>query len=291
MPEPAEQMRAAAQRLRTLAEAATPGPWMHATNTGRKDGISLVGAMANRGTGKAVAVFAEPDVRQRAADAAYVAAMHPGVTLALAEVLEKAAADIADNPNVYAEGTRAEDWYAAELALARLVLEAKMSTAAQSACDIEYPRPGGRQRGDRIVRCDLPRGHHGDHCETDTGSMWHARPPAQTAQDGLAGTDEGARTTEGSQARTGGSLTDIIGLDPNLTGGLDADEYIRRQYCDHGPELDALTTERDQLRRKIEAVRALCHAHAGCAAPYDCDPTAISCSGIAEIRAVLDGET
>lgn len=134
---------------------------------------------------------------------------------------------------------------------ARLVLEAKMSTTAQSACDIEYPRPGGRQRGDdRIVRCDLPRGHHGDHCETDTGSMWHARPPAQTAQDGLAETGEGAGTTEGSEARTGGSLTDIIGLDPNLTGGLDADEYIRRQYCDHGPELD-------ELRRQVQAVRAL----------------------------------
>jgi len=43
---------------------------------------------------------------------------------------------------------------------------------AQPACGVEYTRPGGRQPGDRIVRCDLTRGHDGDHEETDTGSTW-----------------------------------------------------------------------------------------------------------------------
>lgn len=37
-------------------------------------------------------------------------------------------------------------------------------------------------------------------------------------------------------------------------------------------------------------IRALCDAHAGCKAPYDCDPTSTYCNGIAEIRALLDGE-
>lgn len=39
-------------------------------------------------------------------------------------------------------------------------------------CGAEYIRPGGRQRGDRIVRCDLPAGHTGAHEEIDTGSLW-----------------------------------------------------------------------------------------------------------------------
>jgi hypothetical protein len=43
-------------------------------------------------------------------------------------------------------------------------------------CAAEYQRPGGRQHGDRIVRCDLLTGHDGDHEETATGSTWPRTP-------------------------------------------------------------------------------------------------------------------
>jgi hypothetical protein len=39
-------------------------------------------------------------------------------------------------------------------------------------CPNEYTRPGGRQRGDRIVRCHLPAGHTGEHEEADTERTW-----------------------------------------------------------------------------------------------------------------------
>lgn len=40
------------------------------------------------------------------------------------------------------------------------------------ACGAQYERPGGRERGDRIVNCDLGIGHEGEHEETETGSRW-----------------------------------------------------------------------------------------------------------------------
>ena len=48
-------------------------------------------------------------------------------------------------------------------------------------------------------------------------------------------------------------LTDLIGLAPDLTGGLDVDEYLARQNCDHGPKLDELTAEVAKLRRELAA--------------------------------------
>jgi len=59
------------------------------------------------------------------------------------------------------------------------------------------------------------------------------------------GVGEGAGTAEAATA-----LTDLVGLDPNLTGGLDPTEYIQRQNCDHGAELD-------RLRRQVQSVREL----------------------------------
>ncbi len=37
-------------------------------------------------------------------------------------------------------------------------------------------------------------------------------------------------------------LTDLVGLDPDFTGGLDATEYVARQNCDHD-ETRAKTVE------------------------------------------------
>jgi len=45
-------------------------------------------------------------------------------------------------------------------------------------CGSEYTRPGGRERGDRIVRCHLAPGHPGEHEEADTEVTWPASVPA-----------------------------------------------------------------------------------------------------------------
>lgn len=45
-------------------------------------------------------------------------------------------------------------------------------TGVEVRCRAEYTPPGGRQRGDRLVLCDLPRGHDGEHEETDTEVRW-----------------------------------------------------------------------------------------------------------------------
>lgn len=39
-------------------------------------------------------------------------------------------------------------------------------------CRAEYERPGGRQHGDRIVRCHLLAGHPGEHEEANTEVTW-----------------------------------------------------------------------------------------------------------------------
>lgn len=41
-------------------------------------------------------------------------------------------------------------------------------------CRVEYERPGGREHGDRIVRCHLPAGHPGEHEEDGTEVTWAA---------------------------------------------------------------------------------------------------------------------
>jgi hypothetical protein len=60
--------------------------------------------------------------------------------------------------------------FAAGYALGR-----KQAEAAVPACRSEYERPGGRNRGDRIVRCHLPDGHPGEHEEADTEATWTDR--------------------------------------------------------------------------------------------------------------------
>lgn len=60
-----------------------------------------------------------------------------------------------------------------------------------------------------------------------------------------------ASSVEVATPESGPALTDLIGIAPGLTGGVEPDEYVRRQWCGHGEELD-------ELRRKVEAVRALC---------------------------------
>lgn len=89
MPErtPAETLAAAADRLDALIAEATPGPWTAISSNGRKDGVALLGAQAERGTGRPVAVLADINVPRRHADAHYLAAMNPDVGRKLAALL------------------------------------------------------------------------------------------------------------------------------------------------------------------------------------------------------------
>ncbi|MFF7335406.1 hypothetical protein [Streptomyces sp. NPDC008150] len=82
---PADELRAAADRLRNLATAATPGPW---TQTGIGDYGWTVSSSTS-------ALVDTVDSEEGRADADYIATMHPGVGLALADWLDTAAANAA----------------------------------------------------------------------------------------------------------------------------------------------------------------------------------------------------
>jgi hypothetical protein len=41
-----------------------------------------------------------------------------------------------------------------------------------TACPARWERPGGRQRGDRLVACHLQSGHEGEHEEEGTDVTW-----------------------------------------------------------------------------------------------------------------------
>ena len=75
----ADRLRQAARVLRERAEAATPGPWL----THDEDGDPYIAPPA---TG-ALLITAHP-LEVARANAAYIATMHPGVGLALADWLE-----------------------------------------------------------------------------------------------------------------------------------------------------------------------------------------------------------
>ncbi|MCX5336921.1 hypothetical protein [Streptomyces sp. NBC_00140] len=84
MTAPADEIRAAAEQLRKLAEAATDGPWISETSpvygfrvgtVNMRAWVAFTGDYAD-----------EPD--ESGPDAAYIAAIHPGVGLALADWLD-----------------------------------------------------------------------------------------------------------------------------------------------------------------------------------------------------------
>jgi hypothetical protein len=122
MPEPAAELRAAAQRLRTLAEAARPAPWAWREQPGAFGPIGCVEMpIPGQDAWTGMTTFtplASPD----AYTAQYIAAMHPGVALALADLLDSYAFAALEEA---AEGTNVEIIYREELALARLMLEAE----------------------------------------------------------------------------------------------------------------------------------------------------------------------
>jgi hypothetical protein len=84
---PADELRAAAEKLRTLAAAATPGPWHVHLPNGYPQGIYSEESDDD--------LFAEvlDEIDQPKPNAPYIAAMHPGVGTPLADWLDSAAVD------------------------------------------------------------------------------------------------------------------------------------------------------------------------------------------------------
>jgi hypothetical protein len=126
---PAEELRAAAEKIRKLAAEATPPPWTwqrwHSdtcpADCNDPTCFLLIVGSPHGPVGDADVdrdVFAvERSVQERGeGDAAYIAAMHPGVGEALAELLDTAADYVADDsPNHPTHLVRA-------LAVARAIL-------------------------------------------------------------------------------------------------------------------------------------------------------------------------
>lgn len=79
-----DRLREAARVLRERAEAATPGPWTFKDpfiSASTPDGEDCVVTAADDGAGAMGGIVYVPDGR-------YIATMHPGVTLAVAEWLD-----------------------------------------------------------------------------------------------------------------------------------------------------------------------------------------------------------
>ncbi|MCX4885914.1 hypothetical protein [Streptomyces sp. NBC_00847] len=93
-PTPADELRAAAEKLRTLATAATPGPWRdHDTHLGQYGYAATV--LSGEGNDTDLRAWLPSmsqtpwdETRNAWPDAAYIAAMHPSVGTELAKLLE-----------------------------------------------------------------------------------------------------------------------------------------------------------------------------------------------------------
>jgi hypothetical protein len=99
MTTPADELRAAAETLRSLAEAATPGPWrQHDTHLGQYGHTATVlsgerNATELRAWLPTMSQESWDETRNVWADAAYIATVHPDVGLTLADWLEAASQD------------------------------------------------------------------------------------------------------------------------------------------------------------------------------------------------------
>lgn len=84
--------------------------------------------------------------------------------------------------------------------------------------------------------------------------LWMRGPRLAMRSDGTShavGPDPAAEWDRLTEMNTA-SLTDLVGLDPNFTGSLDAVDYIRQQYCDH--QEDHMTQPTPQRFRKKPVV-------------------------------------
>lgn len=94
MTSPADELRAAVAKLRALATAATPGPWRdHDTHLGQYGHTATVLSGERNTTDlrawlPSMSQDSWDETRNVWADAAYIAAMHPGIGVELAKLLE-----------------------------------------------------------------------------------------------------------------------------------------------------------------------------------------------------------
>jgi hypothetical protein len=110
---PAAILRRASDKLRHLASIASPGPW-------KTTGIGDYGWTISMPNGLAIET---EDSEQGAVDSDYIAAMHPGVGVALADWLDSTAATVDAVTKRYPPGADASvHWVAPALAVARAVL-------------------------------------------------------------------------------------------------------------------------------------------------------------------------
>lgn len=122
---PAETLRAAAKVLRERAEAATPGPWGFTDSEAAASLVNLPddGMVVMYGGDTPVALCAdefyenEPGEPAPVNDAQYIATMHPGMGLALADWLDLTA-------RRFDEGLGYPGDYEKPLTVARLILGA-----------------------------------------------------------------------------------------------------------------------------------------------------------------------
>lgn len=130
-PTPADELRKAAEKLRTLATTATPGPWrQHDTHLGQYGYAATV--LSGEGNDTDLRAWLPSmshkpwdEARNVWPDALYIAAMHPGVGAALADWLDSAAELHEEGPHHDCQWCGDEDWPCADirhaLAVARLI--------------------------------------------------------------------------------------------------------------------------------------------------------------------------
>lgn len=134
MTSPVQELRAAATRLRSLATAATPGPWtaqeLPPTNNHPHPAHWVNADYTDHDDTRTLETIADCPWRQ--ADANYIAAMGPNVGAATVELLDAAAGMAADYPDLARDHNRpACDDYACNLMGAALTLARAINTGGQ----------------------------------------------------------------------------------------------------------------------------------------------------------------
>ncbi|MEV3996706.1 hypothetical protein AB0K62_13650 [Streptomyces halstedii] len=192
---PADQLRAAAELLREAAGHATPGPWRtHDTHLGNVGGhtATVLTDRPNLNDTELIAwlptMSHEPwdEARNAWRNAGWMALLHPGVGLALAQLLDRHAkeydASVAAAANVWPDSAdEAARWLAAQvppeaLAVARQLLGTSTGEDTAAQCgSLSQPTYSGE-----IMRCVLPVGHPRQ-CQSTTEYPWVSWP-SPTAQ-------------------------------------------------------------------------------------------------------------
>lgn len=143
MPSPAAELRAAADKLRRLAAAATQGPWEGVVDDHGRKGIDA--SVWADSIGYYVTEKISSGARHTA-DATYIAAMHPGVGIALADWLDEQA----QFDQLFREGGLPTPEPARALAVARQILgttgqQPEPATTADKAAALDMTPPDYRK--------------------------------------------------------------------------------------------------------------------------------------------------